>query len=317
MKALDSRTSVVGGFLFLENEMATPQITDDFGFPDIKVASIQMEPRIGQKKDNLARSLQMIEAAAAEGASLIVLPELTNTGYNFASRAEAFEMAETLPDGETTQAWIAIAQRLNIHLVAGIAERDGPRIFNSAVVIGPTGLLGTYRKLHLWANEHLFFEAGDLGLPVFETPLGRIGVVICYDGWFPEVYRLLAMKGADLVCVPTNWIPMAGETPEGIAMANTLTMAGAHINGLNIICANRVGIERGQEFIGQSVIVASNGFPIAGPASRTGEEILYAAINLDQSRSGRNLNTFNHVLRDRRGDIYDPMLGTGWPLPQT
>lgn len=294
--------------------MATPQMTDEMSFPSIKVASIQMEPRIGQKKDNLGRSLELIEAASAEGASLIVLPELANTGYNFASRAEAFELAEVLPEGESTQAWIAIARRLSIHIVAGITEREGSRIFNSAVVIGPAGFVGTYRKLHLWANEHLFFEPGDLGLPVFQTPLGRIGVAICYDGWFPEVYRLLAMKGADFVCVPTNWVPMDGETSQNIAMANTLTMAAAKTNGLTIICANRVGFERGQEFIGQSIIVGSNGFSIAGPASREKEEILYAFVNLKQSRTGRSLNAFNHVLRDRRTDIYDPMLGTGWPL---
>ena len=294
--------------------MTAAQITEDLRFPSIKVASIQMEPRIGQKKDNLARSLQMIETAAAEGAVLIVLPELSNTGYIFKSREEAFEMAESLVDGETVQAWMAIASRLNIHLVAGITERDGARLFNSAVVIGPTGLLGTYRKLHLWENEHLFFEPGDLGLPVFDTPLGRIGVVICYDGWFPEVYRLLAMKGVDIVCVPTNWVPMDGETPGNIAMANILTMAAAKTNGLSIICADRVGTERDQEFIGQSIIVASNGFTIAGPASRENEEILYASINIKQSRIGRSLNVFNHVLRDRRDDIYDPMLGTGWPL---
>ncbi|WP_394780838.1 nitrilase family protein [Undibacterium sp.] len=280
---------------------------------NVKVASIQMEPRIGQKKENLARSLQMIEVAAAEGASLIVLPELANTGYNFSDRAEALALAEAVPDGESAQAWTAIAERLNIHLVAGITEQDGSRIFNSALVIGPQGLLGTYRKLHLWARERLVFEAGDLGLPVFDTPVGRIGVAICYDGWFPEVYRLLAMQGADFVCVPTNWVPMAGEIRTGPSMANTLTMAGAHSNGLSIICANRIGTERGQEFTGQSVIVASNGFPVAGPASRAEEEILYAVINLEQSRSGRDLNAFNHVLRDRRHDVYDPMLGTGWP----
>jgi len=124
------------------------------------------------------------------------------------------------------------------------------------------------------------------------------------------------MKGADIVCVPTNWVPMPGQSAERTAMANTLTMASAHSNGLNIVCANRIGTERGQPFIGQSLIVGAQGWPLAGPATPDREEILYARINLKQSRHARHLNAFNDVLRDRRDDIYDPMLGTGWPLPR-
>jgi len=285
-------------------------------FPDSVVASIQMEPRIGETADNVARSIRMIEEAASSGAALVVLPELANTGYVFASRAEAFDLAEGVPEGASASAWIEAAKRLNIHLVAGIAERDGDRLFNSALVAGPRGHIGVYRKLHLWGDEHLFFEAGDAGLPVFHTEIGRLAVAICYDGWFPEVYRLLAMKGADIVCVPTNWVPMPGQSAERTAMANTLTMASAHSNGLNIVCANRIGTERGQPFIGQSLIVGAQGWPLAGPATPDREEILYARINLKQSRHARHLNAFNDVLRDRRDDIYDPMLGTGWPLPR-
>jgi predicted amidohydrolase len=275
-----------------------------------------MEPRVGHKAENAAHSVRLIEAAAANGAAVIVLPELANSGYAFASRDEAFSLAENVPDGDSTRAWTDVAQRLNLHVVAGIAERAGNKLYNSAVVIGPKGYIGTYRKLHLWGNEHLFFESGDLGLPVFHTEIGRLAAVICYDGWFPEVYRLLAMKGADIVCMPTNWVPMRGQDPNTMAMANTLAMANAHSNGVNIVCANRVGTERGQPFIGQSLIVGASGWPLAGPASVDSEEILYACINLKSSRTARNLNAFNDVLRDRRDDVYDPMLGTGWPRPR-
>lgn len=285
-------------------------------YPDTIVASIQMEPRVGHKSDNVARSVSLIEKAAESGASLVVLPELANSGYVFASREEAFELAEAVPDGESSKAWIEAAQRLRIHVVAGIAERDGDRLYNSALLVGPSGYLGTYRKLHLWGDEHLFFESGDRGLPVFHTEIGRLSAVICYDGWFPEVYRLLAMQGADIVCMPTNWVPMPGQSSERMAMANTLAMAAAHSNGLNIVCANRVGVERGQSFIGQSLIVGAQGWPLAGPASTDREEVLYAPINLKSSRYARHLNAFNDVLRDRRDDIYAPMLGTGWPLPR-
>jgi len=277
------------------------------------VACVQMEPRVGEKRENVARSIQYIEEAAKNGASLVILPELTNTGYVFADREEVFALAEDLPTGETAQAWADVAQRLGVHVVAGIAEREGKRLFNSAIFIGPSGLVGTYRKLHLWNQERLFFEPGNHGVPVFDTPLGRISIAICYDGWFPEVYRLAATQGADIVCVPTNWVPMPEQPDERPAMATTLTMAAAHSNGLMIACANRIGTERGQPFIGQSLIVGGDGWPLAGPASRDQEEILYAAIDLQRTRSGRTLNAFNHVLRDRRTDVYDPMLGTGWP----
>ncbi len=285
-------------------------------FPDIIVASVQMEPRLGHKADNVARSLGLIEEAASHGAGVVVLPELANTGYVFESRIEAFSLAESIPDGETTHTWAVAAKRLNLHIVAGIAERDGNRLYNSAVVVDASGHVGTYRKLHLWGDEHLFFEPGNLGLPVFHTTIGRLAAVICYDGWFPEVYRLLAMKGADVICMPTNWVPMRMQSPGTMAMANTLAIANAHSNGVNIVCANRIGTERGQPFIGQSLIVDAEGRPLAGPASADREEILYAPINIKSSRTARHLNAFNNVLRDRRSDVYDPMLGTGWPLPR-
>ncbi|MDQ2151133.1 nitrilase family protein [Alcaligenaceae bacterium C4P045] len=291
----------------------TPAAED---FPDVIVAAIQMDCRVGQKADNVARSIVHIEAAAAQGARIVVLPELANTGYVFASRAEAFSLAEPVPAGPTSQAWIAAAARLGIYIVAGITEQDGQRLYNAAVVIGPQGYPGTFRKLHLWGDEHLFFEAGDRGLPMFDTEYGKLGVIICYDGWFPEVYRLMAMQGVDIVCMPTNWVPMPAQDARHPTMANTLAMASAHSNGLNIVCADRVGVERGQPFLGQSLIVSSQGWPLAGPASDDAEEILYAPINLKQSRGARHLNAFNVVMRDRRDDVYDPMLGTGWPLPR-
>ncbi|MBC9906415.1 MULTISPECIES: nitrilase family protein [Achromobacter] len=280
------------------------------------VASVQMEPAIGETAANIARSIELVEQAAAQGARLVVLPELANTGYMFDSRDEAYALAEAVPEGPSSQAWIALAQRLGIYLVAGIAERAGGRLYNSALVAGPDGYLGTYRKLHLWGDENLYFEAGDLGLPVFDTELGRIGVAICYDGWFPEVYRLLAVRGADIVAVPTNWVPMPGQTRDGPVMAHALTMSGAHSNGLTVVCADRVGTERGQPFVGRSLIVGSQGWTAAGPASIDQEEVLLAPIDLKASRRARQLNDFNHVLRDRRRDIYDEQLGAAAGLRQ-
>lgn len=275
----------------------------------IHVASVQTAPVMGDVAANVARSIELAEQAAAQGARLVVLPELANTGYMFASRQEAHALAESVPDGPSSRAWIALAQRLGIYLVAGIAERSGGRLYNAAIIAGPDGYLGTYRKLHLWGDENLFFEPGDLGLPVFHTELGRIGVAICYDGWFPEVYRLLALRGADIVAVPTNWVPMPGQTPDGPAMAHALAIAGAHSNGLTLVCADRVGVERGQPFVGRSLIVGSQGWTSAGPASHDREEVLLARVDVMASRRARQLNDFNHVLRDRRRDLYDELLG--------
>jgi predicted amidohydrolase len=275
----------------------------------VKIACVQMEPVVGKKEQNVRRTLELIETAAAQGARLVVLPELANSGYVFASREEAFALAEEVPHGPTSQAWMDVARRHGLHLVAGINERDGQALYNAAVVIGPSGHLGTFRKVHLWAAENLFFEPGNLGFPVFKTPLGRIATFICYDGWFPESYRLCALQGADIVCIPTNWVPIPGQDEKREAMANILCMAAAHANSMFVAAADRVGMERGQPFIGRSVIVSYTGWPIGGPASPDREEIIYAEANLADARRKRNWNEYNQVLRDRRIDVYDELLG--------
>ena len=271
--------------------------------PPIRVSCIQFEPQIGAVADNVARASDLVRAAAAEGGRLIVLPELASTGYVFESAAEAAALAETVPDGPTTRAWAALAAELGVHIVAGIAESAGDVLYNAAVIVGPEGYIGTYRKAHLWDRENVFFAKGDLGFPVFDTALGKVGVAICYDGWFPETFRRLALGGAEIVCIPTNWVPMPDQ-PEGeAAMANTLHRAAAHTNGLFIACADRVGIERGQPFEGQSLIIGATGWPLAGPASRERTEILSALVDLDAA-GRKDLNAFNSLLRDRRTDIY-------------
>jgi N-carbamoylputrescine amidase len=282
----------------------------------VKIACIQIEPVVGEKERNVRRSLEFIERAAANGAQLVVLPELCNSGYVFNSREEAFGLAEEIPTGPTSRSWQEAARKHGLHIVAGINERDGQTLYNAAVVIGPSGHVGTFRKVHLWNEENLFFEPGNLGFPVFRTPLGRIGTFICYDGWFPESFRLCALQGADLVCIPTNWVPIPGQAQDREAMANVLCMAAAHSNSLFVAAADRIGVERGQQFIGQSVIISYTGWPIGGAASSDGEEIIYAEANLADARRGRNWNAFNQVLRDRRTDLYDEMLGArlapGW-----
>ncbi|MCJ2073227.1 nitrilase family protein [Methylobacterium sp. J-030] len=269
----------------------------------IRVSCIQFAPEFGAVDANMARAAERVRAAAADGSRLIVLPELASTGYVFESQAEAVALAEPVPDGPTTRAWVALAAELGIHVVAGIAERAGDVLYNAAVIVGPGGYIGTYRKAHLWDRENEFFARGDLGFPVFETDLGRVGVAICYDGWFPETFRQLALGGAEIVCIPTNWVPMPDQPAGEAAMANTLHRAAAHSNGIFIACADRVGVERGQPFEGQSLIIGPKGWPLAGPASREGTETLSALVDLDAA-GRKDLNAFNSLLRDRRTDIY-------------
>lgn len=270
----------------------------------LTLACVQMEPLIGQVRRNVARSLELIDRAADQGARLIVLPELCNSGYVFETVEEARSLAEDAATGSTVRAWAAKAAGRGLHLVAGFCERAGDALYNAAAVIGPDGLLGVYRKMHLWNEENRFFARGDLGFPTFELPFGRIGVLICYDGWFPESYRMCALQDADIVCVPTNWVPMADQPKDRDVMANILTMGAAHANAVFVAAADRVGTERGQPFLGRSLIASPAGWPLAGPASAESEEVLLATIEPGRARRARQLNGFNHVLNDRRTDAY-------------
>jgi len=283
----------------------------------ITIACLQFEPVIGAAESNRAASVLMLEEAADAGADIAVLPELSDSGYVFETREEAFSLATDPASSPSIRDWADVAARRNLHIVAGFAERAGPCLYNSAAVITPEdGLIGVYRKTHLWGEEALFFERGDAGFPVFRTRLGRIGALICYDGWFPETWRLLAVQGADLVCVPTNWVPMPSQPEDMMAMSNILCMAAAHSNSMFVAAACRIGVERGQPFIGQSLIVNNQGWPVAGPAPKDGRALLMAQVNLAEARRGRTLNAFNQVLRDRRGDLYGEALGSdvdpGW-----
>ncbi|KZS51046.1 hydratase [Rhizobium anhuiense] len=270
----------------------------------VTVATVQFEPIIGDRAGNLAAIERLAKAAKTQGAEIVVLPELADSGYTFRDGEEVAALAGPVPGGPSAETLRRLAEEFGLYIVSGIAEQDGDRFYNSALLCGPEGYIGKYRKLHLWNNENRLFRKGDLGLPIFDLPFGRIGIAICYDGWFPETFRQLALAGAELVCVPTNWVPMAGAEGVPEPMANILHKAAAHTNGLYIACADRIGIERGQSFIGRSLIVGPQGWPISGPASADREEILLAQIDLSSVTETRTLNSFNHLLGDRRADVY-------------
>jgi predicted amidohydrolase len=274
----------------------------------VKVAAIQFEPRIGDKEYSVMEGLKLIEKAGAMGVKLMVLPELSNTGYIYNSRAEAFAMSEHVPDGPTTREWIRMAKKYDAYICAGITEREGNHLYNSVAVVGPDGHIGTYRKTHLWNEEKLWFEPGNLGFPVFSLPFGKIGCRICYDIWFPEVTRIYAAQGADIICDSTNWVvvdPLQTKTkPTAAYSCQQMSL----MNAVFSICADRVGTERDCIFIGNSCITDPGGGFVAGPGSPDKPEIVSAEINLMQARY-RHWSEFNNPLTDRRTDLYDALLG--------
>ena len=279
----------------------------------VTAAAVQFDPRVGvaNKDANLKRTLELVNQAADRGATLVVLPELANTGYAFETREEAYAHAEPVPEGPTTDAWAALARERGIHLVGGLTECDGVRLFDTTVLIGPDGFIGKYRKTHLWNREKLYFTPGDLGFPVFDTRIGRIGLLICWDIWFPETARLLAVQGADVICSANNWVwtPPPLFDDAGRCMAAYLTMTASHVNNVAFVAADRVGEERGGKFLGCSLITGTNGWPVGGIAPAEGETIVYGDLDLVAARSALVWNELNDLARDRRTDLYDPLLG--------
>lgn len=270
----------------------------------VTLAAIQMEVKLGEKEKNIEHSLNLITEAAEKGAKLIVLPELCNTGYAFSTKEEVYPLAEKVFQGETVDAWTKTAEKLGVYICGGIAEldEDGIRLFNTSVLVGPNGYIGRYRKLHLWNTEKYFFEPGDEGLPVFHTPIGKIGMLICYDMWFPEAFRTLALKGADLVCCPVNWVDSRNEEIRN--MGTNMAIVNANNNNFFVVAADRIGKERRARFPGRSIIVDPNGCTCAPIASHDKEEIIIAEVDLFNSRK-RNWSDTNVKIHDRRTDVYD------------
>ena len=266
-------------------------------------AVAQIDPKLGEKQRNLDVCLARLEEASVLGASILVLPECAIPGYMWDSAEEAMPFAEEIP-GPSTAALERECARLGLYVVCGLLERDGDALHNAAVLVGPDGLVGTYRKTHLpYLGVDRFVVAGD-ELPVFETPLGRIGVEICYDLRFPEVTRTLALRGADLVAHPTNF-PVAARI-----QTELITLARAAENRVYLLTANRVGKERWGEFCGWSQIVDPYGTRLA-EAGETGEALLTAEIDLAKARDKDyvipgiyELYLFGH----RRPELYGALL---------
>jgi predicted amidohydrolase len=260
-----------------------------------------MEPKLGEVASNLAAILDRLERAADLGAKLIVFPECALTGYGFASKEEALPFTETIP-GPSTQAIEQVCKRKNVHVVYGLLERDGDRLFNACVLVGPNGVVGSYRKIHLpYLGIDMFANPGDRPFEVLQAGDLKIGMHICYDGGFPESCRVLALLGADLLVLPTNW-PAHAECAAEHMMATR-----AMENVVFTLAVNRIGEERGFTFIGRSSIMNPGGHRLAF-ASVAAEEIIVADIDPNLARIKRQVRVAGkheiNRIADRRPEFY-------------
>lgn len=261
----------------------------------MKASFFQFNPVFGKKNDNLMR---VRDALTNVSADLLVLPEFFATGYQFTSKSEVAELAEHVPDGKTTEFLAALSQEKDMYIVAGLPERAGEKFYNSAVLTGPEGFIGMYRKTHLFYEENIFFSPGDTGFRVWDTPIGKIGIMICFDWFFPESARTLALKGAEVIAHPSNLVlPFCPQSMPIRCLENRVYA----------VTTNRIGTEQRKEgepltFIGQSQITSPKAEILV--RAGTNEEILMTAdIDLSLARE-KQLNQYNDLFKDRKPEYY-------------
>src|SRR5687767_6887350 len=261
----------------------------------MRVGYYQNNPDFGKVADNLDRIGHQLEEAEAD---LLVLPELCASGYQFISHDEVQALAEPVPDGPTTKRLLDFAKRRQVVIVGGLPERAGTVYYNSAVAVGPQGFIGCYRKTHLFFEETLYFTPGDTGFHVWDIGPAKIGVMICFDWYYPEAARVLALKGADIICHPSNLV--LPNCPDSMPVR-------CLENRVFAVTCNRIGSEArgGKEqltYIGQSEVVTPKGI-IQHRASHDQEELTIVEIEPTQARN-KSLNRYNDLLRDRRTSLY-------------
>jgi predicted amidohydrolase len=261
-----------------------------------KVATVQFEPTMFEKERNIARLIELCEAAASAGARLIVTPEMGTTGYCWFDRSEVAPFVETVP-GPTTDRFVALASKHDCYIVVGLPEVDDDGIyFNSAVLVGPDGVIGRHRKTHPYISEPKWSAPGDLGHQVFDTPIGRIALLICMDIHFIETARLAALRGADIICHISNWLAERTPAPYWISRAFE--------NGCYVIESNRWGLERTVQFSGGSCVIAPDGSVTA--VLDSGDGFVLADVDLDAARARRVGG--EAVFAQRRPELYAELM---------
>jgi predicted amidohydrolase len=260
----------------------------------MKIGFFQFAPQFGKRRENLKA---VADALAQVSIDLLVLPELFNTGYLFTSKQDLIELAEPVP-GPTTLFLQQITERKQMFIVHGIAERQQNQYYNSAVLLGPDGIRAIYRKAHLFLEEKLYFAPGDTPFKVHEIGPVKIGILVCFDYWFLEAVRQLALQGAQIICHPSNLV-MPG-------YGQQITRVRALENRLFWVLCNRTGkdVREGRElaFTGESQIVSPKG-EILAQANQ--DETSLRIIEIDpRAADDKRINPMNDLFKDRRVDLY-------------
>jgi predicted amidohydrolase len=272
----------------------------------IALAQVTGEPYAADANREL--SVRTARAAFVDGADLVVLPEMIVPGY-VADAERLGSLAEPL-DGPSVEAWSELAAEHGGFIAAGFCERDGDRLFNTAVVVGGDGVALHYRKLHLFREEKHAFAPGDLGLPVAELPFGKVALCVCYDLRFVETVRILALEGAELVCVPTSWL--AGFDSErwderGMAPQANGALLQANLDQVFIACASQAGGEL--DFLGSSILAGPRGELLDGPLPGAEEQVSLTEIDLDEAVAAQTRDPLITPRADRRTDLYGISVG--------
>lgn len=275
----------------------------------LKVAAAQMEPQLMQIEGNLQTMERYVKEASSHGVQLLVFPECSLTGYMFDSREEAVSFAESVP-GPGTERMAAISRSYNVHVAFGLLERADGWLFNTVVLLAPDGDMWSYRKTHLpFQGVDRFVDMADGPFEVCRTPLGMLGLQICYDAVFPESSRILSLQGAELLVVAANFPSGPGER-----ICSCVLNARAFENKVHVVACNRIGSERGAKFCGLSKIVKASSDTLA-QAGPDREELVYGELNLESAR--RKQIVFSpgewevNQMRDRRPELYGPLTETG------
>lgn len=260
-------------------------------FP-LTIGYLQCRPAFNDPGETIGELDRFFDQAAS--ADILVLPELCNSGYHFQTPEEAGQSAEPVEDSRFLDYLQDKCRQHQVYVATGFNEREGDHLYNSAVLLGPEGALGRYRKLHLFLDEKSFFQPGDSGLPVFDLGGVRVGLLICFDWMFPEVWRILALKGADIICHPCNLV-LPGFAQQAVPV-HALT------NRIFVVTANRVGTEGGLTFTGQSLIAGPRG-QVLTKGSETEMEAGLKTVDLSLARD-KMITPNNHLCQDRRPEEY-------------
>ena len=260
-----------------------------------RVGFYQFRPIFGKNQYNLNKIINALQNVSAD---IVVLPELPFSGYYFKSREELKSLSEEVDRSPIVEKLIELCQQRDFYLVTGFAEKSGSRYFNSSLLIGPKGLIHTYRKLHLFNEEKNWFDPGDIPIQIQEIRGIRVGMMICFDWIFPEVFRSLSVLGADLICHPSNLV---------LSYCQQTMISRCLENSVFAITANRFGADRRPHgeivFTGKSQVVAPKGeLLVKAPAKRTA--LNFVEINIDLARD-KMITPLNDVIKDRRPEFYN------------